>query len=991
MTLALYGKSRKRKGWLLLAAFLAIVVAAIGGGTFVNGGALRATAQVPTQSVTFVKVICPSYSLVPANVNPTNIDQTGGHANDLASGHTSKPVTQYVPAGCALAPGWSFNTFSGWNNVATAGGEQPTGPLGGPYTTGAGGAVTVTLSTAELAAARSGNGLWVTETRQDGVATFGSLRCYNDILNGDNLERIDLAAAGTSGVMCVAYNVDLTPHVLLSKGHTPTGDITAGTAFTWDITATVSNGPVTSNIVLKDTIPAAFAIGALPSGCTAIAQAVTCTLTATAQTGTGTHTFSIPVTAPAKTTLANCTSYQNIVTGSYGDVAPIVIPSASDTVNVVGCSQPQTLSPGITKTIDTGAGHPSGFDSTSAYWKIHIANGNNSGISVTITDSGTTKVSDAPSLACSAASPYACSVAANSFTDLVVSEPLSSGTFPNGTCKPGTIDNQAITAAWSPPGSTDTQPVQVTKPALPIQLPGIVSSGCLSIAKTSSNNGNANNYTITITNTGPQASVLVKDAFNAGGTGASLVDPVTTGGSFVGTCNVAILTGAGCVVVAAANTTTTVSVNSTSVSNTTCGTETVSNTATGNLTNADRTALGALGVTAGASNTVSRDYPGVTCVPGLTISKSGTTSVSVGGGVSYTVTVGNSGTSATSGTITMTDQAPAGLTGVAASGTGWICSVNGSNLVTCTYTNAIPSGGAAPPITITGQAPVATCGTLHNVASVTGGGDSQTHTSSPSVDTTVVNCTGTLTVTKIVLGDPGNTGRFDLKIDGSTLAGAVGNGGTTGAVTVSAGAHTVSEAATSSATDLSQYSSVASCSTGATGTTSAAVTVGIGANVVCTITNTKIQPPIINPCLFGGCAPVILTTPTPTAPPPTSTTIPVIITNVPKKQPTSAPTAVDTVLGEKTPGPAASGITPRPAERRQWLLRQQQQELEPAARHPRDLRSEWRARDPRVTAAGRRQTQLTPATDQQRERPGDFPRGVLVFPQTRSDSTWRRD
>ena len=43
MTLALYGKSRARKGWLLLAAFLAIAVASISGGTYLNGGTARAT------------------------------------------------------------------------------------------------------------------------------------------------------------------------------------------------------------------------------------------------------------------------------------------------------------------------------------------------------------------------------------------------------------------------------------------------------------------------------------------------------------------------------------------------------------------------------------------------------------------------------------------------------------------------------------------------------------------------------------------------------------------------------------------------------------------------------------------------------------------------------------------------------------------------------------------------------------------------------------
>ncbi|MCH7492979.1 hypothetical protein IID19_05360, partial [Patescibacteria group bacterium] len=94
---------------------------------------------------------------------------------------------------------------------------------------------------------------------------------------------------------------------------------------------------------------------------------------------------------------------------------------------------------------------------------------------------------------------------------------------------------------------------------------------------------------------------------------------------------------------------------------------------------------------------------------------------------------------------------------------------------------------------------------------------------------------GTLTVNKVLIpsNDPG---LFNLKIDGVTAGtGAnVGNGGTTGAQTVSTGSHTVAETAGNN-TSLSNYTSVISGECDSQGN----VTVGAGDNKVCTITNTR--------------------------------------------------------------------------------------------------------------------------------------------------------
>src|SRR5205807_4951948 len=52
-------------------------------------------------------------------------------------------------------------------------------------------------------------------------------------------------------------------------------------------------------------------------------------------------------------------------------------------------------------------------------------------------------------------------------------------------------------------------------------------------------------------------------------------------------------------------------------------------------------------------------------------------------GAQYTLTVTNGGSAPSSGTITVTDTLPSGLTFASGSGTGWSCSANGQ-LVTCT-------------------------------------------------------------------------------------------------------------------------------------------------------------------------------------------------------------------------------------------------------------------------------------------------------------------
>ena len=119
-------------------------------------------------------------------------------------------------------------------------------------------------------------------------------------------------------------------------------------------------------------------------------------------------------------------------------------------------------------------------------------------------------------------------------------------------------------------------------------------------------------------------------------------------------------------------------------------------------------------------------------IPNLLIGKRGPATATQGSNFSYTLVVTNTGTAATSGTVTVADTLPAGLSFVSGSGSGFTCSVAGQ-VVTCTSSTAIAINGTA---TITLAVNPPTTGAKANTATVIGGGDTSAATSN-TVNTTV--------------------------------------------------------------------------------------------------------------------------------------------------------------------------------------------------------------------------------------------------------------
>jgi uncharacterized repeat protein (TIGR01451 family) len=181
---------------------------------------------------------------------------------------------------------------------------------------------------------------------------------------------------------------------------------------------------------------------------------------------------------------------------------------------------------------------------------------------------------------------------------------------------------------------------------------------------------------------------------------------------------------------------------------------------------------------ANTSNDSATDPTTVNPLPDLTIAKSHSGNFSQGQtGATYSITVTNSGSAATSGTVTVTDALPANLTATAMSGTGWTCVVG---TLTCVRNDALAIAASYPVITLTVNVANNAAASDTNSASVSGGGESNT-SNDTATDATTVTQLPDLTITK------SHTGNFQQGQTGATYSITVTNSGSTvtsGTVTV---------------------------------------------------------------------------------------------------------------------------------------------------------------------------------------------------------------
>ena len=126
--------------------------------------------------------------------------------------------------------------------------------------------------------------------------------------------------------------------------------------------------------------------------------------------------------------------------------------------------------------------------------------------------------------------------------------------------------------------------------------------------------------------------------------------------------------------------------------------------------------------------------------PDLTIAMNHTpSSFTQGQAGTYNITVTNSGSSATSGTVTVTDSLPTGLAASGMSGSGWSCNVS---TLTCTRSDTLAGGSSYPAIALTVNVASNASTPLTNYAYVSGGGELNTSNDSASDATTIASCGG---------------------------------------------------------------------------------------------------------------------------------------------------------------------------------------------------------------------------------------------------------
>jgi uncharacterized repeat protein (TIGR01451 family) len=156
-----------------------------------------------------------------------------------------------------------------------------------------------------------------------------------------------------------------------------------------------------------------------------------------------------------------------------------------------------------------------------------------------------------------------------------------------------------------------------------------------------------------------------------------------------------------------------------------------------------RTCQGASGDGCAGSNLLDTETFTVSASPSdLVIGKTHSGSFTAGQSGSYTISVSNEGAGATSGTVTVTDVLPAGLSATAISGTGWSCTLA---TLTCTRSDVLAAGGSYPPITVTVNVAQNAASSVTNVASVSGGGEQNTANDQAS-DVTSIGAAATTTV-----------------------------------------------------------------------------------------------------------------------------------------------------------------------------------------------------------------------------------------------------
>lgn len=149
--------------------------------------------------------------------------------------------------------------------------------------------------------------------------------------------------------------------------------------------------------------------------------------------------------------------------------------------------------------------------------------------------------------------------------------------------------------------------------------------------------------------------------------------------------------------------------------------------------------------------------------PDLIVAKTHTGEIAQGGSVAFEITVRNIGLAGTSGTITISDPVPSGLTPTAATGSGWSCVV--AQTVTCSRSDVLAPLGTFPAIALTASV-APTAASSANTVTVSGGGDDSPENNSATDPYAVAGRSANLIVAKTHVGQltPGQSASFTILV-----------------------------------------------------------------------------------------------------------------------------------------------------------------------------------------------------------------------------------
>ncbi len=157
-------------------------------------------------------------------------------------------------------------------------------------------------------------------------------------------------------------------------------------------------------------------------------------------------------------------------------------------------------------------------------------------------------------------------------------------------------------------------------------------------------------------------------------------------------------------------------------------------------------------------------------------------------GDTYTLFATNAGTHATTGTVTVTDTLPGGLTATKIEGSGWSCTLAP---LSCTRSDPLAGSTSYPAITVTVDVAGNAAAMVTNNATVSGGGETNTGNDSASDPTTVIQKVPDLSIDVFHNGtwSEGDVGKtYSLRVDNSNIGGFSTDGSTVTVVdTLSAG------------------------------------------------------------------------------------------------------------------------------------------------------------------------------------------------------------